>query len=258
MQRKPTNKHSRVIKSYLQIKEAWENIQSQEIKKRYKTMREIAYDICYAYKAKDVEPVQLEFYMHVLKEINTIQAIPKSKIALAKITALWLEFTGNANVKIIKKILGKITIETSTIAVGDIFNSKEVLETYANYTEQSVLTLINQAKLFIFGTGGDGEYTLQIRIVDSIEPVLSANEYKNILNSTEKFVININTGVLVVADPCYMDAEKQRLSINVDAGNYKVCVYHYSVRSKADSFYIVLCKTNEEAKNAAKNLPQFD
>lgn len=256
MLKKLLHKRAKQIKPYSQIQQEWKNIQSLEIKNRYKAMRGIANDICNAYKGEDVDPSKLLFYMDVLKQINRIHNIPRSRIALSKLTALWLEITGNSNAKIIKKILGKINLETATIAVGELSYFKEALGAYENYAEQKLLNLINQGKFFIFGTGCDGEHHIQIRVVSSLEPVLSAKEFKCILNSTETFIINLPTGALVVADPCFLDVEKNRLSINVEPGNYKVCVYHFYIHSKVDSLYIALCKTDEAAKNTLTNLPQ--
>lgn len=250
-------KRAKQTKSYSNIQQDWKNIQSTEIKSRYKAMRGIANDICNAYKGED-DASRLQFYMDVLKQINKVHNMPRCKTALSKITALWLELTGNANAKIIKKILGKINVETATIAIGEPSYSKEALGAYENYADQKILNLINQGKLFIFGTGYDGEQNIQIRVVDSFEPVLSAKEYKCILNATETLIINIPTGTLAVADPYFLDMEKERLLINVEPGNYKVCVYHFYIDSKVDSFYIALCKADEEAKNTLTKLPQFD
>lgn len=258
MLKKLFTKRKKPIKPFSDIQQDWQNIQSLEIKSRYKAMRGIANDICNAYKGENIDAPKLQFYMDVLKQINKIHNIPRCKTALSKITALWLELTGNENAKIIKKIFGKINVETATVAIGEPSYSKEALDAYEKYAAQKILNLINQGKLFIFGTGGDGEQNIQIRVVDSLEPVLSTKEYRCILNATETLIINIPTGTLVVADPCFLNMEKERMLINVEPGNYKICVYHFYIHSKVDSFYIALCKTNEEAKNTLTKLPQFD
>lgn len=241
------------------IQQAWETIQSLAIKDRYKAMRGIANDICDAYKNEEaIDASKLQFYMDVLKQINKIHNIPRCRITLTKITALWLEITGNANAKIIKKIHGKINVATGTMAIGDISYSREVLSVYADYTDQKILNIINQGDFFIFATGSDGRQNIQIRLVDSLEPVLSTKEYKCILNATETLIINVPTGVLLVTDPCFLDVEKNRLLFHVEPGNYKVCVYHFYIHLKIDSFYIALCKTDEEVKNILTKVPQCD
>lgn len=258
MPKKLLTKQEKQIKSYSYIQQEWKNIQSLEIKNRYKAMRGIANDICNAYKTNDIDTSQLQFYMDVLKQINKIHNIPRCRTALSKMIVLWLELTGNSNARVIKKTFGKINIESATIAVGDPSYSREVLDVYEKYTDQEILNLINQGKHFIFGTSCDGEQNIQIRQVDSLEPVLSSKEYKCILNATETAIINIPTGILIVGDPCFLDTKKECLLIKVESGNYKVCVYHFYIHSKVSSFYIVLCKTDEEAKNILSKLPQFD
>lgn len=258
MFKKILRKPIKETKSYSEIRQEWETIQSLDIKNRFKAMRTISHDICEIFKKNDIELEQLEFYIEVLKKVNQVHDIPRCKRSLSKMTANWLEIKGLANAKIIKKLSGKINTETASIAIGDPSYQKIILDTYSNYTEKSALNLTNEGKVYIFGTSSDGLHNVQIRILDSSEPVLSSKEFKCVMSVTETAIINIPTGLVAVADPCVLNVENDRISINVEPGNYKVCVYFFYIRSKVESFYIVLCKTDEEAKNNLLKLPEFN
>lgn len=258
MIKKHFNKPVKPIKSYLEIKQEWEKIQLLDIKNRFKSMRQISHDICEIYKKNDIELEQLVFYIEVLRQVNKIHDIPRSKRSLSKMIATWLELTGHSEAKIIKKISGKINTETASIAIGDPACKKSVVDAYNNYTEKNVINVINEAKAYIFSTGFDGPHDVQIRIIDSAEPVLSSKEFKCVVNSTETAIIDIPTGHVAVADPYFLDTENSRLYVAVEPGHYKVCVYFFYIRSKVESFYIVLCKTNNEAKNNLSKLPELN
>lgn len=245
-------------KSYAEIRQAWEKIKGLDIKDRFKMMRSISHDICEIYHKNDIELENLIFYIDVLKQVNQIHDIPRCKRSLSKMIATWLDLTGHVNAKIVKKISGKINTETASIAIGDPYYARNVIEAYSNYSEKNVVNLINEGKGYVFSTGSDGLHNVQIRIVDTLEPVISSKEFKCVISVTETAVINIPTGHLAITDPCCLDIEKDRLYINVEPGNYKVCVYFFYIRSKVESFYVVLCKTNQDAKNNLSKSPQFN
>lgn len=251
------NKPTKQTKSYAEIKQEWEKIQSLDIRNRFKAMRPLANNICEIYKNKkgDIELEQLDFFIKTLKQVNRVHNIPRCKRSLSKMIADQLELTGLSNCKIIKKLPGTINLESGSIAIGDPCYQKDITDTYSDYSEKNLLSLVNANKAYIFSTGGDGCYNIQIRIVDSLEPVLSSKEFKCVLDATETAVINIPTGLVAVADPHALDIENYRLSVNVEPGNYKVCVYFFAIPSKVEAFYIVLCKTDETAENNLTTLP---
>jgi len=258
MQKKLLGKPVKPTKSFAEIRQEWEKIQGLDIKNRFKLMRSVAYEICEIFQKNDIELEHLLFYIDVLKQVNQVHDIPRCKRSLSKMIATWLNLTGHVDAKIVKKIAGKINTETASIAIGDPYYAKNVIDAYGSYTEKNVLNLINEGKSYIFGTSSDGLHNVQLRIVDSSEPVLSSKEFKCVTSVTETAIINIPTGHIAVTDPCFLDVEKDRLGVDVEPGHYKVCVYFFYIHSKVESFYIVLCKTDQEDKNNLSKSPQFN
>src|SRR5262249_42402157 len=102
------NKSKRPMKSHSEIQQDWERIQSLEIKDAMKAMRAVTHDIIEESKRKDINRVELELYIEILKKINRVHNIPRSKICLTKMIKTWLELTGNTEATIISKLSGKI------------------------------------------------------------------------------------------------------------------------------------------------------
>lgn len=68
MLKKLLGKSTTTTKSYIEIKQQWQRIQSLDVKNRFKLMRAIAHDICEIFKKNDSELEQLEFYIAALKK----------------------------------------------------------------------------------------------------------------------------------------------------------------------------------------------
>jgi hypothetical protein len=115
---------------------------------------------------------------------------------------------------------------------------------------KNCLRLINQGKCDIFSTETDrGFWTgdIQLRIVDSLEPILTNEEFKYVTWCSDSTIICIPTGIIAVTDIFFLDNEEDRISTSITPGNYKVCVYLLSNEiEESESFYIVLCKTANE------------
>ena len=52
------------------------------------------------------------------------------------------------------------------------------------------IELINSGKVYFFGTGGDGIFNIQVRIVEVPEPVLTTKEYKNVVAASPTIILN--------------------------------------------------------------------
>lgn len=249
--------HKQQKKSSAQIQNEWKKIQTLDIRSKHKAMRTLFHDIYTSYKKEAVNVEQLKFYIKVVKQIIQAPNFPDQALRFhSKLIADWLNLTGNKNVEIISKITGKIPVETATIAIADpsYFDIDEVRKDYAyqNYPQ-----LINQGKFFIFGTGADGTYNVQLRVVDALEPVLTQKEFRYVKDSTESVIIHIPSGFITVADPCFLDNEKYYLSTRITPGNYKICVYLFHIPKKIQSFYIILCRTDKETNNQLSKIHEF-
>lgn len=244
-------------KTYVQIRADWEKMQLLDAKNRFKAMRTTANDICEVYKKCIDNIEQLEFYIYVLKQIIRVHDYPRCTRHLSKMIIDWLELTGNDKAEIIKKKSGKIPVETS-ISISDAHYSKDIINAYSNYSEPHLLNLINDGKAFIFDTIIHEICNVQVRIVDSLEPVLTSKEFKCVIDTTDTVIIDIPTGTLSIASPWNLEDEKDSLSINIDPGHYKVCVYLFYIRNKIESYYIVLCKTTNALRNDLTRIYEID
>ncbi len=237
-------------KSFNEIQRQWEKIQSLDIKNKLKAFRSIGNDIHVSYEKKETSVEQLEFYIKVIKQVIQTRSFPQSASRfLAKLTSDWIELTANDQTESLLKKAGKIVIEAGLIMIADP-NYFALNELTDDYSDKNILNLINQGKLYAISTSGDGLFNVQVRIVDSLEPLLTAKEIKYVVDSSESAVIHITSGSLMVADPSTWENEKQSILLNsVVPGNYKVCVYSFIIPNKLESFYIVLSKTELEANN---------
>lgn len=236
-------------KSPDQIRQEWEKVKQLDAKNRFKAMKPIANAICDAYQKSTTTIEQLEFYTEVLKQVIRVHDYSRGTRQLAKMISDWLELTGNDKAEITKKKSGKIAVET-TIAISDVHYSRDIMEMYDNYSEANLLRVVNAGKAFIFHAVVHKICNVQVRVVDAPEPVLTSKEFKCVIANTETAVIDLPTGVLSVASPWNLVEEEERLAITLTPGRYKVCVYHFYIRNKIDSYYIVLCKTTLPAHNS--------
>lgn len=111
--------------------------------------------------------------------------------------------------------------------------------------------LIETGRRVFFNTGSDGEHYLQVRIVDVSEPVLSLKEYRRVTTASEIFTVTIPSGELTITDYC---TRPELLSIKIQPGTYKVCIYVFILPRQAYSYYVCLAPT-ENTVTAIHNEP---
>lgn len=243
-------------KSFIQIQTEWEKIQTLDIKSKLKAMRAIAHDIAVSYDKKETDIEQLTFYMQIIKQVARTRSFPQPALLfLSKLIADWLVLTGNDKSKIIFKKAGIIPVDTASISISD--QSFNIYELDGDFSDKNYLSLINQGKCYIFSTGADGMYNVQLRVIDALEPVLTNGEFKYVTESSASAIIHIPTGIIAITDGLLLDKEFPHLSASIMPGNYKISVYQFYIPNKLESFYIVLCKTDREASNDFSNIYTF-
>lgn len=244
-------------KDFSQIQNDWEKIQTLNIRDKWKALRTITHDISVSYKKEAVTVEQLEFYIKIMKQSVKALSFPqKASLFLSKLIADWLVLTGNDQCEIILKISNEIPVETATIAISDpaYFDDINALQ---DYSERNYLHLMNEGKFFIFSTGSDGIYKVQLRIVDALEPVLTPKEFTRVIDTSESAIMHVPSGTITIADPSFFNSEKYCLRAFVTPGNYKISVYHFYIPKKIESFYIVLSKTDKQANNNLSKVYEF-
>ena len=234
-------------KSLQQIEAAWQLAKTLAVREKLSALKGIGFDIKIAYSQGNLSANELKRFFDVLNDVIRIPNCPQTFVLLRnKIYADWMRLTGNAEPEILQKKLGKLDIKTGQIVIAD----KNIdLASLDYHDEKGEINLINTGTLFVFGTGGDGVINIQCRVVKAVEPMLALKEYKCCQNSTEVAVINIPSGEVQIACWSGINMTSNNLSLHVSPGHYKVVAHYFCIRNKFDSFYIVLCKTEEDAKN---------
>jgi hypothetical protein len=235
----------RKCKTYLEIEETWIDFQKLDTRNKIKRAAFFINEIARYYKNNSTTVEQKDFLINIL---NTIQlkihrydqgAGPS---LIARIQRDRLAETGNAKIKILKKIRQEVQGGLSGIDIGDpAFAGSEYCD------HHSFIERMNKGKLFHVNTEGDGLRLIELRIIDASEPVLSEKEMVSVVQATSAGVIDVSSDDLAIAATNQLvDIDwEYRIATEVAPGNYKIAVYQH----KNDFLYVVMCKTNLEAKN---------
>lgn len=238
-------------KTFSEIKKSWEQILKLDIRSRLKAYRTIENDIKKNYSAKESSLEEIEFYLLVLRITKVTPQL------FSRMFIRWLELTGNSNPTTLLSKRGKVDVESGCLHVADpsVYQALDL----ENYSEKKIVSLMNQGNLFELHVGGDGEFNVQLRIVDTPDPIVTAKEFKCCEESTGmSAIIQIPTGELWVADAGAIGSKKRgHVAIKTTPGNYKICAYNFHIPEKVQSIYIVLSKTEQVSKNEFSEIPVF-
>lgn len=204
---------------------------------------------------------QLELYRTIVQHTAEVATWPEDeRRKLSKIIARWLEKTGADQQELLKRAKGKIIVEGGSIALGDrarVSPSGESIYT----SDKEMVEWVNRGERLIFGTGGDGVYKAELRLIHAAEPMLTAKEYKRLGTSTPTVVIDVSSGALGMADLVYFFDEpwdKKKVEgtvcLDVPPGRYKACAYGFSTPAGYESVIGVVTATSDEARNETKTL----
>lgn len=244
------------------IFEGYKKLETSDTRTRYQLVKDLAHLIKTHYKKDQFNAEELDIFIKIIKQAVHWHGNRYSKI-LSKLLEEWLEKTGHTNIEVILKKNGKINsmltdTDYSTIALASAsWFEKNTFENFLDDPE--LLKFINQGECSIFHLAcpDEGSYNIQIRVVDAAEPLLTAKEFKCVLSSTEIAVVHLDNSLIV--KPLFEEENPEnRILATVEPGNYKVCVYHFHIPKKVESFYIVLAKTDLEAENHQMKITHFD
>ncbi len=130
------------------IPSQWNAIKQLSGKEKYQALKSIGQLIAVAYKNGNYTVEQLADWMKILKVVSRSYDSPKNIRLHAKIISSWLTLTGNDNTEILSKKTKTINIDSGTIMVGD----PSLACTLGDFTEKSLVSLLNQQQRFIFAT----------------------------------------------------------------------------------------------------------
>ncbi len=226
---------------YTEALDVWNNIQTLPAKEKYKQLKALAYCIG---PSDNPNIEEIDFISMIYRKVINIKGFPGTlTTTLNQLNLLRLKTMGidPNSIKINLKKNIKMTIDTATIGFGD--QQWQGKKYYDKIDE-----LVKQGHRIFFSTGADGTYHVQIRIIDAPFPVLSVKEYRRIGESSNIYYLKINSGKLTLTD--YLG---EQACIDITPGNYKVCIYVYSLHNKEFSYYICLAKSEKFQSNKVSN-----
>lgn len=257
-------------KTFAQIQDKWNAIQTLDPKNKMKAMREIGYDVLNNYDQSEMNIEQLAFYMEILKNMYD----KKLSKLLVKITHDWLELSGHADIKIISKHTSEVISDCPAFYMGDLkyfqehqnqylktfhtLSGRPYVSSYEISSELSYsLALINEGKIYELSTGGDAEFYLELRLIDSIEPFVNSDEVKFVVDCTKTAIMDIPTGTIIATHSLDTDLNSNLLATTtIPPGRYKMTIF-FIFKKRIATFCIVLCKTNEAVKNNCQSIYSF-
>jgi len=241
-----------------EIKEYWEQVQSQTLKQRLKLYRTVVFRAAKFGNQENIKVEDLKYCLDIIKVCILHLTDPQSaQRQFNKLTVKYLDLLGviASDIKIILKKSGKVDLKTALITIKDT-SYQDDFDINKDESKE-LLRLFNQGKWFTFGTGADGLYDVQLRIVDSPIPVLSPKEFLYSCGSTPNQIIHFPTGNVIISDSS--GTYDSHLTIQIPPGNYVVCTYSFVIlRKDFFSYYIVLCKTDEMPSSEFYEVPELE
>ncbi len=228
----------------------------------------IGFSVVDAINSKKDHPLKdLDIYQEIIQYvIRNTDMSTKLNGCLSKIGSARLSKLGHKDPQILLEYNCTIQLESGFICFGDKTFAKDInefiLETRG--TEECPnkhfiveRELINSGQMYLFGTDGDGVCRIKIRVVDSIEPVLTAQEYKFVQGTSSTVILNFPSGKLSVQDGMLYRQDDDTIEIVIPQSRYKCQVYQVRIPKRGEYFYIVLCKTKVQAINQEKDVFGF-
>lgn len=237
----------------------WERAKAETgYRERLKLLKRSSFFAGHAFDRGIDDAEALRLYMEILGQTARVHSFPHDiRRALSKVTVRWLEATGASEQKLVTRKKGNIATETAAFAIGDVGMTPTT--DFEPWTKREMVAWMKSGERLVFSTGYDGMIGAELRLIESAEPVLEANEYGRLESSTPTLVLKLPTGGIGLADYGAM-AEQWResqphhsLFIDVPPGRYKCAVYGFSTRRK-DRVVAVLCQTDAEPANAVESV----
>jgi hypothetical protein len=173
---------------------------TDDFRDKRKHLKRASFFVGLAFTAGADAVEQLELYRTIVQLTAEVHAFPQDeRRKLSKIIARWVEKTGGDQQELLKRAKGKIIVEGGSIALGD--RARAVPWGGSIYTsDKEMVEWVNRGERLTFGTGGDGVYKAELRLIDAAKPMLTAKEYKKLGTSTPTVVIDVSSGALGMAD----------------------------------------------------------
>lgn len=222
-----------------------------EYKNRLKLLKTAGHYTIAAFKAGFDNIDDLILARKIVTEAMLVMPSPENFARdLSKIIKKWLELSGNDQIKILQTKKMKIQVETGMIVMSDPQECKNVdLE----YNIKNMLELMNQGKIFAVGIGGDGQISLEFRLIDAIEPVLLPKEYTKLNQSSVSYNFKSSQGILGIGDYYNEQPEPRIIELITGPGIYQIAIFALN----SGKVIIVTCK-GKSANNEVTDIPAVE
>jgi hypothetical protein len=239
----------------MNIAKEWDNVSNLIPKAKFEKIKQMASQVVREVKSNIVSSNDLDLYINILNQASRVSGFPqKYSHSLSLLIVKKLSLTDNDKIETICKKSVLIPIESGIIAIGDPTIESEI--SFKDHSDKNLLEITNQGKRLFIGTGGDGLYDVQLRVIKATEPLLSPKEYKFVYGSTQTVILQIPSGLISVEDLGLLN--KSKFNVAVSPGNYKVCAYLFDTHKNFRSFYIICTQTNIPAINITTTIATLE
>jgi hypothetical protein len=241
-----TDRESPVL-SFKDICTAWGKLAAMDVSSRLNSLRILTDSIERSQETITADSAAV--YINILRKAAQVPSYyAQATKILTRLIPEHLKLTGRSQVNIIREIeshdLGK-----GLYYIGDPAYLKELPQWANQRSNHYLVEMINAGKLLAYSTQDSILGKAQLRLVECDEPVLFAYEYKQLRTASPTIIIKIESGSIGI-----FNLGTVAVKMPLQSGNYKICAYQLG---KSANFYIIMCKTSQQARNDLEVLPDL-
>lgn len=241
------------IQSSAELAKKWTEIEALAMKEKMRMYRTFGMETFHFHQsAQSLTITEIDLCRKILHAAICLPAFPaRFTTYFQKVGLDWMMRIQGHEPQVLQKKAGKVIVEGGAIGIAD--PAHYVCE---RGEATALLENMRNKDAFLFRTGGDGLFHVQLREVSGIEPYVSVKEFKMVRRCIAKTaVIRCESGMVAIdAMESYRAAHAEKaVSLKVDPGFYKVNVFLVQFPAGGDqAFYAVLCKTEENCQDGVR------
>lgn len=225
----------------MNLTEEYALIVSLPPKERFHKLKALAHRI--GANLDELNESEIHLALQIVQTAIKVSGFPQALTRIrSKLIQQKIKQLGISEITIQKKKNYQIAVESGTIVVGDPSIASKF--NFTHFDESELLSFMQQQKGLVFGTGGDGVFDTQLRLVNGPEPLLTEKEYRCMVGASDVSNIEVITGKIGIAD--LGNLTNSTSTLEIENGKYKTCVYLFDNKKGFRSFYIVLSKTEHD------------
>jgi Sel1 repeat len=231
--------------SYQEIKHEWLKVESSDIRTRIAALSKLSDAILHNKDPLTKESISL--YINILGHAAQLPtASSEVNVKLSTLMFHQLKLNGRARFMVLNEFTTQ-NLGTGIYVIGDPLKLKTISQWVGQRGHDYLVDMMNNGELFAFSTKNNILGKAELRVIDGDEPVLMEQEYSTLLASSPMVVVSIKSGQIGIYQWGHVV-----MHMNLSPGNYRLCAYQ--VNDRVD-FRIVICSTQQEARNKFKLIP---